>query len=74
MELAVRVFAVEDADYANGFFVLTEADTVVADAQTEHWRVDALEFLNVDGGTSGEPAYSLRDSEGSTLIELRQIC
>jgi hypothetical protein len=52
---------------------LTEADTVVADSQPEHGRVDALEFLDVSGAAFGQSVDSLPDSAGYALIELRQI-
>jgi hypothetical protein len=70
---AIRLPAIEDADDADRFFILPEADAIIADAQAENRRVNALEFLDVDGTALGQPVNSLPNSASDAIFEFREI-
>ena len=50
-----------------------EADAVVADAETELWRVDALQALEIAGTGFGEALDGLLDAAGDALIETSYV-
>ena len=67
--LAVGFSAVSDGGDVEGVAVVVEAEPVVADAEAELGRLDALESFYVAVAGGGEGGESVKNAEGGGLVD-----
>ena len=70
---AVGFAAVADAEDGDGQAVVAEANAIVAAAEAELGRVNALELLYVAGAGFGEAFDGVLDAAGDAFIESGQV-
>jgi hypothetical protein len=70
---AISLAAMSHGDDFDGVAKVMEADAIVADTETELWRFDVMEPLNVAFAAREDAGQSVKNAESRSLINRAQV-